>query len=235
MTRKTFLLATADDFSKLYTWLYGSTLCLLFVLSLVIDKGSDVLWINGHHTVIMDRFFASVTHLGSGLIFVPILLVMLFIRFEYAIMCVVLSAGHGILISIFKKLLFPGLERPRNFLDNKLLHFIPGVEVHGSNSFPSGHTTTIFCAALFVTLVSKNKATGILMLILALSVGYSRIYLLQHFLVDVAAGAVLGCFTTYMVWQVFNANQKPQWMNSHLTLKVVSRKPRPARQQENVV
>lgn len=201
---------------------YVYVLIVLFLMSIILNKGDAVLWLNGHHTPFLDSLFRFATNLGDGIIFIPIVLVMLFIRFEYAIMCVVLSAGHGILVSIFKRLLFPSLERPRNYLSHESLYFVPGVDIHSSHTFPSGHTTTAFCAALFLGMVSKNKTTGYVTLMLALLVGCSRIYLLQHFLIDVAAGAVIGFSTTYMVWYGFKAWHKPAWMNSRLSLKIVA-------------
>jgi membrane-associated phospholipid phosphatase len=191
-------------------------LSLLFVASLGIDKGMDILWINGHHTAFLDLFFKTVTNLGDGLIFIPIVVFACFVRFRHAIAALFASLLHGILVSLFKRVLFPKLERPRKFLGDDLIHFAPGVDVHNFNSFPSGHTATAFCAAFFLTLISGNKAIGVFTLMLAFMVGYSRIYLAQHFLIDVAAGAVVGTFSTYIVWQVMELNQLPLWMNRKL-------------------
>lgn len=199
--------------------LYSVVLAILFLASLMVRKGQDVLWINGHYSEVEDHLFALITNFGNGTIFIVILLATLFIRFQYTVITAIVWVGHGILVSIFKELLFPGLERPRKVLDTSVLHFIPGVDVHGYNTFPSGHTATAFCAALLLTLIYRNKRVGFTMLILALLVAYSRIYLLQHFLMDVAAGAIIGCFTTYVVWEMMEARQKPLWMRRKLSTK----------------
>lgn len=199
---------------------YVIILATLFSSSLLIEKGQCVLFINGLHSPFLDWFMPVVTNLGDGLIFIPIIIALLFIRFQYCIMALIIMASSGILSSIFKRILFPGAERPRKFLDNSLLHFVPGVDVHGSNSFPSGHTVTAFCAALFITLLVENRIIGMLCLIAAMFVAFSRIYLLQHFLIDVAAGAVIGCFTTYTVWQIFENNRKPGWMKRRVTIDI---------------
>lgn len=195
---------------------YIVVLSLLFIASLSIDKGLDVLWINGHHTAFLDLFFKTITHLGDGLIFIPIIVFAAFTRFRYAIAALAASLLHGVLVSLFKRALFPKLERPRKFLGDDLIHFVSGVDVHNFNSFPSGHTATAFCAAFFLSLISGNRTMGIFTLLLAFIVGYSRIYLAQHFLIDVAAGAVVGTFSTYIVWQVMELNQLPLWMNRRL-------------------
>lgn len=199
---------------------YRYTLVALFSLSIIVEKGKDVLWINGHHTFLLDNLFRMITNLGDGLIFIPVIIIALFIRYEYAIMGVIISLCHGLLVSLFKHVLFPNLMRPKNVIDNDLLHFVPGVDVHSAHSFPSGHTTTAFCAALFIALISRNNTAGFVVLLAALLVGYSRIYLLQHFLIDVAAGAVMGCFITYVVWVSFSSFNKPAWMNARLELPV---------------
>ena len=45
----------------------------------------------------------------------------------------------------------------------------------------------------FFVLTTKNKNWQLIILFAALLVGYSRIYLAQHFLIDVIIGALLGC------------------------------------------
>ena len=198
--------------------LYSFIVSGLFLASLIIQKGQDVLWINGHHSTFQDQVFPLITDLGNGIVFMVILLATLFIRIQYTVATALAWIGHGILVSIFKELLFSGLKRPRKVLDSSLLHFVPGVDVHRYNTFPSGHTATAFCVALLVTLIFRKKIIGIIALLLALLVAYSRIYLLQHFLMDVAAGAIIGCFTTYLVWEIIEAKQKPAWMQRRLRL-----------------
>ena len=57
-------------------------------------------------------------------------------------------------------------------------------------SFPSGHTMTAF--ALAVALGSFYPALSLPLLVLAGTIGLSRIVLGMHFLSDVVAGAALG-------------------------------------------
>ena len=65
-----------------------------------------------------------------------------------------------------------------------------------TNSFPSGHSVSAFCAAVVITFVTKEKYWGTFMLIIAALVAYSRMYLSEHFLIDVTAGSALGIFVT---------------------------------------
>jgi len=188
----------------------------LFVLSTAIPKGTDVLFINGHHTRFLDWFFRMATNLGDGLIFVPVIIVLLFNCYRHAIICVILAVVHGLLVSGFKHSMFQSAVRPRKYLGDHLIHFVPGVDVHSIHSFPSGHTATAFCLALFLALLSTNRLHTFLLLGLAMVAGCSRIYLAQHFLIDVAAGAIIGSFTTFITWEVFRSVQTPQWMNGRM-------------------
>jgi membrane-associated phospholipid phosphatase len=197
----------------------------LFATSILIDKGQDVLLINGHYSYFQDQLFKSVTLLGEGIVFTVLLLITLYIRFQYTIICAVAWIGHGLFVTLFKRVLFPDVARPRAFMDNHLLHFVQGTQVHSAHSFPSGHTATAFCAALLIALIFKNKMAGVIALLFACLVAYSRVYLLQHFLMDVTAGALIGCCTAALCWQFFDSKQRPQWMNRRLrsSLKIPSR------------
>lgn len=202
--------------------IYTGVVVLLLALSMIVPKGQDVLWINGKHSSGLDLLMSLVTNLGDGVMFIPVTLFLLFVRFQYALMAAVIGTAHGVLIALAKQILFYGMPRPKSVLDHSLLHFVPGINVHAINAFPSGHTTTAFCLALFLALLINKQSATFLLLLLALLVGYSRIYLLQHFLVDVAAGAMLGYLTTRIVWQVLHTRLNHPWMN--LRLSITSKK-----------
>ena len=59
-------------------------------------------------------------------------------------------------------------------------------------SFPSGHTGLCFAGAVSFLLSEKNKKPGVLALILAVLVAFSRLYLYVHYPTDVLAGIVVG-------------------------------------------
>ncbi len=65
-------------------------------------------------------------------------------------------------------------------------------EIHRSFSFPSGHTSSSFAAAMAATLASKKWKVGVPAFILAAIIGFTRIYVHVHFCTDVLAGAVVG-------------------------------------------
>jgi membrane-associated phospholipid phosphatase len=192
--------------------MYALVLVGLCVSSILIHKGTDVLYINGAHTPWMDQFFKNITNIGEGFVFIPIFIITLFIRFQYSLACILTLVSHAIISTFCKQVIFADMLRPSRIISHDLLYFVPGVEVYGTHSFPSGHTMTAFGAAIFVALISRNSLVGFVTLIVALLVGCSRIYLAQHFLMDVAAGGLIGAFTTYVVWQLLDSAPKREWM-----------------------
>jgi undecaprenyl-diphosphatase len=71
-------------------------------------------------------------------------------------------------------------------------------------SFPSGHTFSSFAAATAIFLNAPRL--GILALIYASGIAFSRLYLYVHFLSDVLCSAVFGVATGMMVCYLFNIN-----------------------------
>jgi membrane-associated phospholipid phosphatase len=65
------------------------------------------------------------------------------------------------------------------------------VQPLSSYSFPSGHTATAFCIYLILCLLMKKKWWVFIGFIIAALIGYSRIYLAQHFPVDVGGGIII--------------------------------------------
>jgi membrane-associated phospholipid phosphatase len=191
---------------------------LLVGCSVLIAKGEDVLWINHNHTPFLDRFMVFITQLGAGFLFLPLIVALLFVRFRYAVLTALVWIGHGVVCAILKRGIFGPVKRPVALLDNNLLYFVPDVDVHSFFSFPSGHTATMFCFAFLLSLLIKKRWATVGFLLIALIVGYSRIYLLQHFLIDVAWGAVIGVLFTYFVWHYFETAKLPKWMDRFIKI-----------------
>jgi membrane-associated phospholipid phosphatase len=174
-------------------------LCGAGIVLLSSDKTSIHLWVNDLHTPITDVFFKYWTYVGDG-VFVAIagviIAIVLFPRYKslplwFGACTLILS---GALAQVLKRLVFEDALRPSAYLSEYKLHFVEGVQLHASHSFPSGHTTAAFAffgfAALF--LAQKNTLLQVLFALSAGLVGYSRMYLSQHFLEDVLAGMILG-------------------------------------------
>ena len=73
----------------------------------------------------------------------------------------------------------------------------PLVTIPHSDSFPSGHTATSFaCATVLAVLVPRAAPA---FYVLALAIGYSRIYVGVHWPLDVVGGAVVGVATALLL------------------------------------
>ena len=73
-------------------------------------------------------------------------------------------------------------------------------------SFPSGHTAAAFAAA--ASMYMSKKKPGIWMFYFAIVTGFSRIYLLVHYPIDVIAGAALGVVSAFTVNRIGNKKYK---------------------------
>ena len=209
-----------DQFHR-FLWLAAGVLLLtILIAAIVVPKGDDVLFINRNHNEFSDRLFTFITYGGDGKIFIPLIIILLFVRFSYALIAISAWAGHGIVCSIMKRLIFPSMLRPTGVLDNDLLHFVPGVDVHMNHSFPSGHTATAFCFAILIALLFRRKSVFFIVIVFAAAVAYSRVYLLQHFLMDVTAGAFIGTAVAMACWYLFETFGRAEWLGRRLEIQV---------------
>lgn len=169
----------------------------------MLNQGDDILFINRHRTPFSDVFFRAFTKLGEVYVYLPVLLLLLFYRYRYALSVPLLGISVLALSFGFKSLF--AHDRPLAFF-RKLglldqLHFVQGVRVNGgATSFPSGHTMSAFAIFAFMAFcLPQKKWVGAILLLVALLVGFSRIYLIQHFFEDVYFGAILGVLVA-MIW-----------------------------------
>ena len=192
--------------NKLFTLMWLATSMVLAYPLLSFPKGTIELAVNQHHHPALDFAFRYLTYLGDG----TLLLILLAATLLYNYRLFILTGLTAIILSlsmlVFKQWLFNGLPRPRAFFgDTVSLHFVEGVEVYYANTFPSGHTATAFAmAAILASLLGKDKKTMTAVLfILACLAGFSRVYLMQHFLVDVFAGAAVGLLSHWIARVVY--------------------------------
>ena len=162
------------------------------------EKGDVFLFLNENHTPVLDIFFKYITWLGDG-IFVAILLIPLaLLKIKYAIFTFFGFSITGIISQLVKHTFKE--PRPSVVFRHLDLHFVQGVDILSSNSFPSGHTISAFSLFFLLAAFTKNRAWGIIFFLLALSVGFSRVYLSLHFFVDIYFGSIIGVFFTVIIY-----------------------------------
>ncbi|MCX7737647.1 MAG: phosphatase PAP2 family protein [Candidatus Kapabacteria bacterium] len=155
------------------------------------------------------------TFLGDGLFILIVILPIAFIRIRYAVLTVITYVVSGIIAQIIKHIVQS--PRPLKYLVNfENLHIVQGIDIYYHNSFPSGHSATAFALFLTLSLVTKNNLMSLFFFLIAFFVCISRIYLLQHFLIDVWAGSIIGVVTAIVFFVIFEKNKKinnSHWLN----------------------
>ena len=138
----------------------------------------------------------DITSLGSVTLFV--LLVLFLLSFGKVSLGINILLGlvlAVIISSIIRLIFFKNRPEKREF--NNLI-----TRIYAS-SFPSLHTTLTFFLALTLIGFSERIFFKIFVLVLAILVSYSRIYLKLHDWKDVFGGIVLGVMVFFIVNRVF--------------------------------
>lgn len=161
--------------------------------------------INNMHNPVLDKIMVAITTLGNGGI-IWIVIAVLLICIKKTRKCGILmlvSMFIGVIIGnvILKNLI--ARDRPCWIVSNIALL----IENPTDYSFPSGHTLASFEAAVIIFL--HNKKWGIISLIFAVLIAFSRMYLFVHFPTDIIGGAVLGTLISILVYYG-NAKLKEQ-------------------------
>ena len=186
------------------------TIVLALVLGitlLVIPKAELHLTLCQPHTVFLDSLVPVFTNLVNWLPYLVVLL-LLFYRAGWA----TFLASNLLLSTLIVQPIKHIVHAPRpltwfakNMLDVSL-PLVEGVRMNYWLSFPSGHTTTFFVLffSLSIILYAENiKGKNILSLIcfLCASFGaYTRIYLSQHFALDIFAGILIAVCSTLVLY-----------------------------------
>ncbi len=211
---------------KLEYFLIPYYLFFLVILATIVQypKAELHLLMNSNHTPFADWFFKIWTEFGGNIIPFVFVFLLLFYRFSYALYF--LSAKLlGVVIFYGAKLLFAEL-RPlyyfkEHFPDIKL-QTVEGIRMLNDYSFPSGHTTTAFALFFGLALIVNKKWLNVLFFITAALVGYSRVYLSQHFAIDILVGSAIGIFSAWVCYPLLGKMDK-KWGKKSLTDSILKK------------
>jgi membrane-associated phospholipid phosphatase len=182
------------------------------IILCICSKPEIHIWINRHNAPFLDFFFSKITFFGNGIFVIGLCVLLMFFRFRHTLLLFSTFIISGMLVQIIKRFVLPGMPRPNiYFKDLYDLHYVKGVEMLHSFSFPSGHTATAFTLCLSLAIITKNNLWRFLLFFTACLIGYSRIYLSQHFLVDTVAGSFIGVLVT-LVYYYFHLKMKGEWL-----------------------
>jgi membrane-associated phospholipid phosphatase len=198
---------------------YFVFLCFGAVLIAINSKGATHLEFNSLHAAFFDVFFTYVTYLGDGLTALLAVIILLTVKFRYALFVGLANIISTLFTQLLKHTLFSDVVRPRKFFEGVHdLYLVSGVNTHLYHSFPSGHSTCAFSLYFALALLVKNKILKFALFLIALLIGYSRIYLSQHFLEDVYAGSLIGVIFTAITFLYFKDNKHSSLDDSLITV-----------------
>ncbi len=183
---------------------YLSILLIVVPVLILYPKPRIHLWINHYHSGFFDGFFRYVTFLGDGIFIMAAALVMLFVSLRHFLFILSAYLTTGLFAQVLKRVFFEHVVRPsKYFHDFSSLYLVDGVKLLGGRSFPSGHAASAFALFLCLALITKNHSIKLLCFFLACLVAFSRVYLSQHFLIDIVAGSVIGSAGALAFYRVF--------------------------------
>ncbi|MGM9947374.1 phosphatase PAP2 family protein [Floccifex sp.] len=144
----------------------------------------------------LDSIMVFFTTLGNnGMIWITLTICFLFFKKTRKIGILL---GIGLLLDLIlcNGILKPLIHRLRPFTYNDIHLLIPKPR---DPSFPSGHTAASFVCVMILFLM--NQKGKYLVLLIALFIAFSRLYLYVHFPSDVLAGMFLGlCIGWFVVF-----------------------------------
>ena len=186
------------------------TLVLALVLGialLITQKAELHLALCQPHTTVLDTIVPIITNLVDWLPYLCVIL-LLFYRAGWATFLASNLLLSTIIVQPIKHIVCA--PRPLTWFAENMpdvtLPLVEGVRMNHWLSFPSGHTTTFFVLfySLSIILCAEN-VTGKMILsflcFLCASFGaYTRIYLSQHFALDIFAGILIAVFSTLSLY-----------------------------------
>lgn len=189
--------------NRLYFAFWGIFFVVGLIFVLTVGKAASFVDLNPYHQTTLDKIFVWVTWLGDGL-FSVIIIVLFLVRRRWSAAIQVTAAFllSALLAQILKNAF--SMPRPMQFFPpGTYPYFIKDVTHLGFASFPSGHTTSIFALVTMLALFTPNQRAKVAYLFAGVLVGYSRIYLGQHFLNDVLMGSCIGIVVAVLVHWLF--------------------------------
>ena len=150
------------------------------------------------HNPVLDKIMVFITSLGdNGYLWIGVAVLMLFFK-KYR------KCGIGIAVSLLLMEITGNMIIKELVMRERPCWIDPTVELlvkaPSSFSFPSGHTFAGFASA--VTIFLYHKKEGIVALIMAALIAFSRMYIFVHFPTDILGGIVCGIVIAFVSFAI---------------------------------
>lgn len=167
------------------------------------------LFLNGLGTPTWDGFWLFITNKWSS---IPLYFLLLFLSYKK------LTIKKLLIMLVVIALLITVTDQLANFFKYGVARYRPCHDIEistlmrlvksscgGKYGYFSAHAASSFALASFFVLIFKNriKYIGFFLLIWALFVAYSRIYIGVHFPLDVITGSSIGLFFGWLFFKLF--------------------------------
>ena len=170
---------------------------LLIATSAYLGRIPVFLFFNTDGGALMDQFFKWATWGAEGWVWIPFLAIV-FGWFKKDFKLIILNFLLSTLLTqIPKRFIWDTISRPiASGMPLNDIHTVPGVVMHAYNSFPSGHTATAFTLFLLTIYLFPTKWVFAIGAIFAMICAYSRVYLGQHFPMDLGGGMLVAVISS---------------------------------------
>ena len=172
-------------------------------------------FLEGLRTPVLDGFFSLITHLGSETLFLAIAIIIFWCvskRDGYYLMTV---GFLGTIINQFLKLV---CRVPRPWVKDPNFTIVESARADAAGySFPSGHTQNAVSVLGCPARATKKTWVRIVLVVVILLVGLSRMYLGVHTPQDVLVSLVIGAVLVFGLYPLFRKTDKNPKMMYYLT------------------
>ena len=177
------------------------------IILLTSSKREIHLAINAHYNSVGDVLFYVFTQVGDGIVAAAVGLFLLWRSLWKGLAVVGAMVAASAVAQVLKHTFWSHEPRPKLYFETigEPIRLVPDFNNYIYDSFPSGHTTQAFalCCSIAFLIPKRLNWLKAVLFGMAFLIGYSRMYLSQHFFRDVYFGALIGTTVSLLVFALF--------------------------------